>query len=194
MLRTIYQKYSENSSQSHNCLHKYNILIFKVFLNVSAVGSEGVLSKFADDIKLERSVDSIEGGKTLQQDLDKLASWATTSCRKCNKNKGQVLYLGRELYLSGYTYRQDDETLETGSAKRNLGNLGVLVKGKLNMSQQWAQASRTTNHALECIRPTTASWVRVVIILLWCTALTQPHLKYCMQVWLPQYKKGVKLL
>lgn len=68
------------------------------------------MSKFLDDIKLGGAVDTTEGGETLQQDLDKLASWATTSCMKFNKNKGQVLYLGRD--NPGYTYGQENETGE----------------------------------------------------------------------------------
>ena len=59
------------------------------------VGPEDVLSKFADDTKLGGAVASTEGGEGLQRDVDKLENWASTNCMKYNKNKCQILHLGR---------------------------------------------------------------------------------------------------
>lgn len=57
--------------------------------------------------------------------------------------------------------------LESRPAERNLE---VLVKGKLNMSEQCAQAARMTNHALGCIRP---RWVRYLALHCAAAASTQ---------------------
>lgn len=43
-----------------------------MFVNDFDVGLEGVLSKFAGNTKLGEAVDSIEGGETLQRNLDNL--------------------------------------------------------------------------------------------------------------------------
>ena len=59
------------------------------------------------------------------------------------------------------------------------------------MNWQHVLAARTVNSTLGCIRSSTASWVRE-IILLSCSA--QPYLKHCEQFWVPQCKMGVKLL
>ena len=70
-------------------------LLLNVFVNDLHVVLEDVLSKFADDIKLEGVVVSTEGGEDLQRDLDKIENQASTNRMKHNKNKCLILHLGR---------------------------------------------------------------------------------------------------
>ena len=121
------------------------------------------MSKFADDTKLGGVVDSVEGGKALKRDLDRLESSAITNCMK-------VLHLGQG--NPGYTYRLGDEMLESSPAERDLG---VVVDSKLNMSQQCALGARRANRILGCIKHGIASRSREVIVPLY-SALVRPHL------------------
>ena len=77
-------------------------LLLNVFVNDLHVVLEDVLSKFADDIKLEGVVVSTEGGEDLQRDLDKIENRASTNRMKHNKNKCLILNLGR--HNPGHTH------------------------------------------------------------------------------------------
>jgi len=77
-----------------------------------------------------------------------------------------------------------------GTTKRDLR---VWADGKLSRSQQHALTAQRASRALGCIGHSTASQLREGIVP-FCTALVQPHLEHCMQLWAPQYKKDVKLL
>lgn len=53
------------------------------------------LTKFANDTKLSGEVDTLEGRASLQKDLDRLEEWANKNLKKFNKDKVNVLHLGK---------------------------------------------------------------------------------------------------
>ena len=68
-----------------------------------------------------------------------------------NKDRCWILHLGQ--YNPGCTYRLEDKRLECSTRERDLG---VLVDGKLYMSQQCALAAKRANCILGCIKHSTA--------------------------------------
>ena len=64
--------------------------------------------------------------------------------------------------------------------------------GKLDM-KQCALAGQKANYILGCAKRSVASRSREAILPL-CSAQVRPHLEYCIQMWSPQYRRGMDLL
>ena len=105
-------------------------------------------------------VDTPGGWDAIQRDLDRLEQWAQVCLMKFNKSKYKVFHQSE-----GYPHYQSklgDERIECSLAKKYLG---ILMDGKLDMSQQCALASQKNNQIVGCIKRSVASRLREVITL-----------------------------
>jgi len=98
--------------------------------------------EFADDSKSGVAVDLLEGREDLQGDMGRLEIWTIINHTKCKKSKCWILHLRQRNH--GYTYKLGDERLESNPAE---SDMEVWFDGKLNMSQQCALVTKTTNCA-----------------------------------------------
>jgi len=60
------------------------------------------ISKFADNAKLGRVVDTPEGCAAIQWDQNRLESWAERNLMRFNHGKCRVLHLGRNNPMNQY--------------------------------------------------------------------------------------------
>ncbi|KAK4824374.1 hypothetical protein QYF61_014034 [Mycteria americana] len=137
-------------------------------------GAESTLSKFADDTKLGGVANMPAGHAAIQRDLDRLEKWDDRNLTKLNKEKCEVLHLGRN----------------NPCTKKNLG---VLVDTRLNMSQQCTLVEKKVNGRLGCIRRSVASRLREVTLPLY-SALWRPQMQCWVQFWALPYKRDMDIL
>ncbi|RMC14950.1 hypothetical protein DUI87_07129 [Hirundo rustica rustica] len=102
------------------------LVLFNIFINDLDVGLGRIVSKFIENIELGEAVNPLKGREALQRNLNKLRDWAVTSCEV---SQGQVLDSALGWGSPGCVH----ERLESSTTERALG---VLVDGRINMSQQ----------------------------------------------------------
>ena len=61
-----------------------------------------------------------------------------------------------------------------------------------SICQQYVLVAKRANHILACIKYNIANQSKEVVVPLY-SALEKPHLKYCVQLWAPQYKKDMEI-
>ena len=76
-------------------------LLFVIDINDIDENVRGMISKFADDTKIGRVVNS-EGGQSLQEDIDGLVRWAEQWQMVFNSDKCKVMYFGRRNKMREY--------------------------------------------------------------------------------------------
>jgi len=112
---------------------------------------------FADGIEVCVAVNTRD--RMPFRDLDRLEQYAQVNLMSFNKTKCKGFNMGHG--YSCYQYKMGDIKVEHSPAEKDLG---VLMEGKLDMSQQHALTAHKANCILGCIKRSVACRAREVIL------------------------------
>ena len=107
------------------------------------------IGKFADDNEMSKSVSSVEGVQTLQDDLVKLGNLTSDWQMSFNIDKCSVIHLGRE--NRKHQYSLCGSVLRESIKERDLG---ITVDNSMKFSEQCKIEIKNANTTLGLIRRT----------------------------------------
>lgn len=137
---------------------------------VTLTVTEYTLRRFAVETKLIGVVDTLERWATVQKDLDRLKSWASTDLMKFNNAKCSVLHMDHS--NPKHKKSQSYKWIESSTEEKGLE---MLIDKKLKMSWKCAFAAQKAKFILVCIKMSINSKSRKVIVL-FKSILIRPYL------------------
>ena len=158
----------------------------------SNISPETSASSFADDTRLQRGIADEKDCELLQEDLDKVYTWAEDIGMMFNAGKFELLrfWLDRESAPDILYMAPDGGPIEE---KDSLRDLGVRVSTDLSFSTQIemtvSAGSRMAGWALRTFR---RRGRQLMLTLL--RSLIQPRLDYCSQLWSPRDQYSINKL
>ena len=162
-------------------------LLFLIYINDIDQDVNSLISKFADDTKIARTILDNNDNVELQKDLELLGQWADKWQMKFNADKCKVIRFGGG---TPSNYVMDGKTLENIEEEKDLG---VLIHKTLKLENQCQAATSRANRILGMLKRNITSRKKEVILPLYRT-LVRPHLEYSVQFWNPYLVKDIKLL
>ena len=165
-------------------------LLFTLFINDIGDNVTSKIRLFADDCLLYNTVSSKADSDKLQEDLDKVVSWAETWQMRFNPIKCYHLQITRKKkpYCSKYTMMGVDL-----SKVESQTYLGVELTHDLSWNEHIKKTGARANKALNFVRrnlydcPTDIKETAY-------KALVRPHLEYSSTVWDPHYLNDINTL
>ena len=159
-------------------------ILFLLYVNdLEDVVVNSEVASFADDTKLYRRVDSTQDAVLLQNDLDNLQVWSSSSGLVFNQNKCRQQHITRKFKPVEFQYNINNKPLEVTLHEKDLG---VYVSSNLTWKkhtlEQCAKANKLLGFLRRCAIDVQSSGTRRSLYL----AIVRPALGYATQVWSPQ--------
>ncbi|KAF4787802.1 hypothetical protein TURU_167195 [Turdus rufiventris] len=135
-------------------------VVFHIFINDQGEGIKCILGQLAEDTRLGKCVDLLEGRKVLCSNLERLDQWDEANWIRFNKTARSSTWI--------ITSPCNTSVLRKNGCKNCLAEKDpcVLVNSQLNMSQHLAQVAKKANGILDCIRNNVSSRTKEVLITL----------------------------
>ncbi|XP_065896041.1 uncharacterized protein B0403.1-like [Dysidea avara] len=138
----------------------------------------GDFPTFADDVKMFRTIRTVDDFCQLQQDINLLFAWSKKWQLKFNISKCNWLHLGK---LGEYVI--DDTTITSCDVVRDLG---IMIDNQLKFHNHTTTVSKKANRLLAVIHKTFQNFDHTTFINLYKSYI-RPVLEYANIIWGPQY-------
>ena len=165
-----------------SCLGPALFLIFINDIDTAVDLTASCLSKFADDTKWARVVETEDDRKKFQEGVDGLAKWSRDWQLLFNTGKCKIMHLGAK--NRQFSYTMNGVKMEEVEVEKDVG---VMVASSLKPSQQCTAASGKANGVLGQISRAVNYRDKKTFMQLY-KVYVRPHLEYCIQAWSPYTK------
>ena len=162
-----------------SCLGPALFLIFINDIDTAVVLTASILSKFADDTKWARIIESEEDRKIFQAGIDGLARWSRDWQLLFNEEKCKIMHFGTN--NQNFKYSMNSKELGEVEAEKDVW---VMVTTSLMPSKQCSTAAAKANGVLGQISRAVKTRDKRTFIQLY-KVYVRPHLEYCVQAWSP---------
>jgi Reverse transcriptase (RNA-dependent DNA polymerase) len=125
-------------------------LLFLLYVNELPLWIKNNMRMFADDTKVWCRIKETGDGKSLQNDLDKLADWSDKWLLRFNPEKCKIMHIGHELDTHYFMKRP------TGPTKlliiKEEKDLGVFVRSDLKASNHCIKSTAKARRIIGMVR------------------------------------------
>ena len=149
---------------------------------------EGFMSKFADDTKVAKVIDSEVKAQELQSIISNLQKWCENWGMNFNIDKCSVIHFGQQ--NRKYEYTMNNQVVSSNSSQRDLG---VILSETSKPSIQCATAAKKANQVLGRITKAFTCYKKDTMLLIY-KAFVRPHLEHAVTAWSPWLRKDIDLI
>ena len=163
-------------------------ILFFFYINDIDAEIISKLSKFADDTKTGKVVNSTRDADELRADLRKLEEWSSKWLMPFNTEKCKVLHLGKN--NACHEYSLNGMVMNTVEKEKDLG---IIIDKSLKFSEHCNSVASSANSIVGMIKRSITCRSKHIIVKLY-KALVRPKLEYCVQAWRPFLKRDIEIL
>ena len=169
-------------------------LLFLLYINDLPDLWTNVSKFYADDGKIiGKEVDTNEGVKKVQADVDAASDWVDDWLMQLNDGKCAVVHMGKRNPKNTYTIRKPDGTRVELHSSEGERDLGVKVDNELAFSEHIRAATAKANSVIGMLKNAFVCrdvdiWIKLYV------SLVRPHLEYAVSVWKPRLRRDIDAL
>ena len=162
-------------------------LLFNIFINdITSVVNESEIILYADDIKLYKSISTIDDTTMLQADLNALVSWSASNHLPFNIKKCPHITFTRKMTNICHSYAMMHHSLTTVDSVRDLG---LTLDKRLYFDLHIENVIRRCRKGLGFILRNTTAFTNVTTYLILYFAYIRSVMEFGIVIWAPVYKK-----